>query len=86
MVYYSICPNQGTLCLSVCAPSPDPQKLIGVVVNVSFKAYNFMIIVKNTVGGREVNLNLDNVFKYTIFFGDYPLVRFFCFTLYLLWE
>ena len=29
--------------------------------------------VKNRVGGREVNLNLDNVFKYTVFFGDYPL-------------
>ena len=25
-------------------------------------------------GGREVNLNLDNVFEYTVFFGDYPLV------------
>ena len=29
---------------------------------------------KNRVGGREVNLNLDNVFKYTFFLGgDYPL-------------
>ena len=29
---------------------------------------------KNRVGGRKVNLNLDNVFKYTVFFfGDYPL-------------
>ena len=24
--------------------------------------------VKNRVGGRGVNLNLDNVFKYTVFF------------------
>ena len=24
--------------------------------------------VKNRVGGREVNLNLDNVFKYTVLF------------------
>ena len=23
-------------------------------------------------GRREVNLKLDNVFKYTVFFGDYP--------------
>ena len=30
--------------------------------------------VKNRVGGREVNLNMDNVFIYTVFFfGDYPL-------------
>ena len=33
--------------------------------------------VKNRVGGREVNLNLDNVFKYTVFFGEYPLIRLF---------
>ena len=26
--------------------------------------------VKNRVGGREVNLNLDNVHKYTVFFFD----------------
>ena len=25
--------------------------------------------VKNRVGGRVVNLNLDNVFKYTVFLG-----------------
>ena len=32
--------------------------------------------VKNRVGGREVNLNLDNVFKFTVFFfGDYPLAK-----------
>ena len=28
--------------------------------------------VKNRVGGREVNLNLDNVFKYTGVFLEYP--------------
>ena len=32
------------------------------------------IIVQNRVGGREVNLNLDNVLKYTGFFLDYPLL------------
>ena len=26
--------------------------------------------VKNRVGGRGVNLNLDNVFKYTVFFNN----------------
>ena len=25
------------------------------------------------MGGREVNLNLDNVFKYTVLFLEYPL-------------
>ena len=29
--------------------------------------------VKNRVGGREVNLNLDNVHKYTVFFWRLPL-------------
>ena len=29
--------------------------------------------VKNRVGGRGVNLNLDNVFKYAVFFLEYPL-------------
>ena len=29
--------------------------------------------VKIKVGGREVNLNLDNVFKYTVFFFRVPL-------------
>ena len=29
--------------------------------------------VKNRVGGRVVNLNLDNVFKYTVFFWRSPL-------------
>ena len=48
-----------------------------------------MIFVKNSRGGREVNmintlskigwegggvnLNLDDVFKYTFFYGDFPL-------------
>ena len=33
------------------------------------------IICQNWVGGWVVNLNLDNVFKYTLFyFGGYPLV------------
>ena len=31
--------------------------------------------VKNRVGERGVNLNLDNVFKYTVFFLDYPQVE-----------
>ena len=49
MIYYSIWPNQGTLCLSVC--TPDPQKVKGIIENVSF-----MISVKNSRGGREVNM------------------------------
>ena len=53
MMYYSIWPNQGTLCLSVC--TPDPQKVIWTIENVSLKALNFMIFVKNSMGGREVN-------------------------------
>ena len=28
------------------------------------------------MGGREVNLNLDNVFKYTVFFFRVPLVTY----------
>ena len=32
--------------------------------------------VKNRVGGRVVNLNLDNVFKYTGFFWSVPLTCF----------
>ena len=86
MIYYSIWPNQGTLCLSV--STPDPQKVIGIIENESFKAWTFMIFVKilgeggrstwttlgqnkfvkKRVGGREINLNLDNVFKYNGFF------------------
>ena len=31
--------------------------------------------VKNKVGGREVHFNLDNVNKYTGFFGRYPEVN-----------
>ena len=31
-------------------------KVIGIIVNVSFKAKNFMIFVKNSRGGREVNM------------------------------
>ena len=42
------------MCLSVC--TPDPQKVIGIVENVSYKAKNFMIFVKNSRGGREVNM------------------------------
>ena len=35
MIYYSIWPNQGTLCLYVC--TPDPQKVIGIIENVTLK-------------------------------------------------
>ena len=34
----------------------DPQKVIGIKEIVSFKAYNFMNFVKNSRGGREVNM------------------------------
>ena len=52
MIYYSIWSNQGTLCLFVC--TSDPQKEIGIIVNVSFTALNFMIFVKNFgEGGRS---------------------------------
>ena len=54
MIYYSIWPNQETLCFSVC--TPDPQEVIGIIENVCFKAKNFMIFVKNSRGGREVNM------------------------------
>ena len=47
-------PFKGTLCLSVY--TPDPQKVIGIIENVSFKAYNFIIFVKISRGGREVNM------------------------------
>ena len=43
MINYSVC-------------TPDPQKVIGIIENVSFKAYNFMIFVKISRGGREVNM------------------------------
>ena len=33
MIYYSIWPNQGTLCLSVC--TPDPQKVMRIIENVN---------------------------------------------------
>ena len=33
---YAYNPFKGTLCLSVC--TPDPQKVIGMIENVSFKA------------------------------------------------
>ena len=42
--------------------TPDPQKVIGIIENVSFKALNFMIFVKNSRGGREVNM-INNVSK-----------------------
>ena len=42
------------MCLSIC--TPDPQKITGIIENVSFKALNFMIFVKNSSGGREVNM------------------------------
>ena len=45
---------KGTLCLSVC--TPHPQKVIGIIEIVSFIASNFMIFVKNSGGGREVNM------------------------------
>ena len=32
MIYYSIWPNQGTQCLSVC--TPDPKKVIRIIENV----------------------------------------------------
>ena len=54
MICYSIWPNLRTLCLSVC--TPDPQRVIGIIVNVSFTAKNFIIFVKNSRGGREVNM------------------------------
>ena len=54
MIYYSIWPNQGTLCLSV--STPVPQKVIGIIVNASFTAKNFINFVKNSRGGREVNM------------------------------
>ena len=56
-------PFERILCLYVC--TPDPQKVIGIIKNVrgnvpkkmkSFKALNFMIFVKNSRGGREVNM------------------------------
>ena len=31
--------------------------------------------IKNRVGGRGVNLNFDNVCKYTVFFGRYTLLE-----------
>ena len=34
----------------------DPQKVTGTIVNVNFTALNFMIFVKNSRGGREVNM------------------------------
>ena len=34
-IYYSIWPNQGTLCLSDC--TPDPQKVIRIIENVNSK-------------------------------------------------
>ena len=43
----SIKPFKGTLCLSVC--TPDPQKVVGIIEIVSFKA-------ENSRGGREVNM------------------------------
>ena len=43
MINYSVC-------------TPDPQKVIGIIENLSFKAYNFMIFVKVSRGGREVNM------------------------------
>ena len=49
MINYSVC-------------TPDPQKIIGIIEIVSFKAYNFMIFVKNSRGGREVNM-INNVPK-----------------------
>ena len=36
MTYYSIWPNQGILCISVC--THDPQKVIVIIENVSFTA------------------------------------------------
>ena len=35
MIYFSIWPNQGTLCLSVC--THDPQKVIRIIENVNAK-------------------------------------------------
>ena len=43
MINYSVC-------------TPDPQKVIGIIENVSFKAYNFMIFVKISRGGGVVNM------------------------------
>ena len=33
---YAYSPFKGTLCLSVC--TPDPQKVMGIIENISFKA------------------------------------------------
>ena len=32
------------------------HRMVGIKEIVSFKAYNFMIFVKNSRGGREVNM------------------------------
>ena len=42
--------------------TPDPQKVIGIIENVSFNPYNFMIFVKISRGGREVNM-INNMSK-----------------------
>ena len=34
----------------------DPQKVKGIIENLGLKALNFMIFVKNSRGGREVNM------------------------------
>ena len=32
--------------------TPDPQKVIGIIENISFQDLNFMIFVKKSRGGR----------------------------------
>ena len=55
MIYYSIWPNQGTLCLSVC--TPDPQKVIRIIENVNSKPKMSCFLSKILgEGGREVNM------------------------------
>ena len=47
IIYYSILPNQGSLCLSVC--TPDPQKVIRIIENVCFDpAFIYLIIHQTT--------------------------------------
>ena len=46
--------NLKRLCVFLSVPL-NPQKVIWIMENVSFKAY-FMILVKNSRGGTEVNM------------------------------
>ena len=73
MIYYSIWPNQGTLCLSVC--TPDPQKVIRIIENVNSKPKMSWFLSKILgEGGRSTRstnssctcMNIrQNLFKFT---------------------